>query len=104
MKTGTGSIEEPDQLDLSAGGNAVLGAGYSLDGKALFFSVASGMITIQPSHQPSNDTSKYVFLASFVTISIFKITYVPISTFIFFSASLSTIAFWQTKQLDYRKV
>ena len=53
-------MEEPDQLDLSAGGNAVLGAGYSFDGQALFFSVASGMITIQPSHQPSKDTSKYV--------------------------------------------
>ena len=51
-------MEEPDQLDLSSGGNAVLGAGYSIDGQALFFSVASGMITIQPSHQPSKDTSK----------------------------------------------
>ena len=63
-------MEEPDQLDLSSGGNAVLGAGYSIDGQALFFSVASGMITIQPSHQPSKDTSKYVIiLSNFVPFS-----------------------------------
>lgn len=54
-------MEEPDILDLSACGNAVLGAGYSFDGQALFFSVASGMITIQPSHQPSKDTSNITF-------------------------------------------
>ena len=89
-------MEEPDQLDLSSGGNAVLGAGYSIDGQALFFSVASGMITIQPSHQPSKDTSKYVIiLSSFVPFSI---------TFFRFLASLSTTAYWPTKQLDYQRV
>ncbi len=56
----TGGIEEPDQLDLSSGGNSLLGAGYSVDGQALFFSMASGLITIQPSQQPLKDRSKYV--------------------------------------------
>ena len=47
-----------DQLDFSHGGNNILGAGYSCDGQGLLFSVASGMITVQPSHQPSRDKSK----------------------------------------------
>ena len=42
----------------SNGGNALLGAGYSVDGQGLFFSVTHGMITIQPSHQPAKDKSK----------------------------------------------
>lgn len=54
----TGGIEEPDQLDMSVGGNALLGAGYSGDGQALFFSVTSGMITVQPSHQPAKEQKK----------------------------------------------
>ena len=57
IRTSTEPVEI-DQLDFSHGGNNVLGAGYSCDGQGLLFSVASGMITIQPSHQPSRDKSK----------------------------------------------
>ena len=58
MTLGSGGIQEIDQLDIGSGGNALLGAGYSHDGQALFFSVASGMITIQPSNQPIKNRSK----------------------------------------------
>jgi hypothetical protein len=53
-----GELQEVEQLDFGNGGNAILGAGYSSDGHALFFSVTHGMITIQPSHQPALDKSK----------------------------------------------
>lgn len=55
---GTGGTVEPDHLDMSVGGNALLGAGYSVDGQALFFSVTSGLITVQSSHQPAKDRTK----------------------------------------------
>lgn len=54
----SGSTEEPEQLDFSNGGNAILGAGYSSEGQALLFSVTHGMISIQPSHQPAKEKSK----------------------------------------------
>ena len=56
--TCTNSTEEPEELDFTIGGNAILGAGYSIDGQGLFFSVTHGMITIQPSHQPAKEKSK----------------------------------------------
>ena len=52
--------EEPDVIDLTSGGNALLGAGVA-DSHALFFTINHGLVTLTPSdsqHQLSLNQSK----------------------------------------------
>ena len=60
------SGEEPDDIDLGVGGNAVLGTGYSGDnGQALLFSLIHGLVTLNPTQITLDEHhSRYSFFTT----------------------------------------